>query len=161
MANQFRQRLPDEWWEREIGWSPDGPSVLRKARTRFDELLQRANGVLQSSTRGRLAVLPSRFDAIRFKSVRCGKSPIPMWLKAESTRMQFTRFPGRCATSGTTHGVYLLHGEFFGFHSDFVFLLRRWLDRHEENFPFCWGHLPAENLLESTPDFFRVKQFLT
>jgi len=84
-----------------------------------------------------------------------------MWLKAESTRMQFTRFPGRCATSGTTHGVYLLHGEFFGFHSDFVFLLRRWLDRHEENFPFCWGHLPAENLLESTPDFFRVKQFLT
>jgi hypothetical protein len=83
-----------------------------------------------------------------------------MWLKAESTRMQFTRFPGRCTTSGTTDGVYLLHGEFFGFHSDFVFLLRRWLDRHEENFAFCWGHLPAENLLESAPDFFRVKQFL-
>ena len=100
------------------------------------------------------------FDAIRFQSVRCGKSPIPMWLKAESTRMQFARFPGRCATGGTTHGVYLFHGEFLGFHSAFAFLLRRRLDRHEENFPFCSGHLPAENLLESPPDFVRVKQLL-
>ena len=31
--------------------------------------------------------------------------------------MQFTRFPGRRTTGGTTHGVYLLQGEFFGFHS--------------------------------------------
>jgi hypothetical protein len=36
-----RQEL-DEWWEREIGWSHDGHSVVRKARVRFDELLQRA-----------------------------------------------------------------------------------------------------------------------
>jgi len=80
-----------------------------------------------------------------------------MWLKAESTRVKFTRFPGRCTTGGTTHGVYLLHGEFLGFHSAVVFLLRRWLDRHEENFPFRSGHLPAENLLESALDFFGVK----
>jgi hypothetical protein len=52
-----------------------------------------------------------------------------MWLKAESTRMQFTRFPGRCTTGGATHGVHLLQGEFFGFHSAFVFLLKRWLKR--------------------------------
>ena len=50
---------------------------------------------------------------------------IPMWLKAESTRMEFTRFPGRCTTGGTTHGVYLLHGEFLGFHSVAVFPGRR------------------------------------
>jgi hypothetical protein len=56
---------------------------------------------------------------------------------------------------GTTHGVYLLHGEFVGFHSVFVFLLRRWLERQEENFPFCSGHLPAENLLESSVGFVR------
>src|SRR6267378_2889691 len=56
------------------------------------------------------------FVALRFQSVRCGKFPIPMWLKAESTRMPFTRFPDRCTTGGTTHGVYLLHGEFLGFH---------------------------------------------
>jgi hypothetical protein len=100
------------------------------------------------------------FVALRFQSVRCGKFPIPMWLKAESTRMKFTRFPGRCTTGGTTHGVHLLHGEFLGFHSAFVFLVRRCL-RQEENIPFCSGHLPAENLLKSALDFFGVKQFLT
>jgi hypothetical protein len=99
------------------------------------------------------------FDAIRFQSVRCGKFPIPMWVKAESTRMQFTRFPGRCTAGGTTHGVYLLHSE-FGFHSVFVFLINRRLNRQEENIPFCSGHLPAENLLESALDFFGVKQVL-
>jgi hypothetical protein len=36
------RRELDEWREREIGWSHDGHSVLRKARTRLDELLQRA-----------------------------------------------------------------------------------------------------------------------
>jgi len=84
-----------------------------------------------------------------------------MWLKAESTRMQFARFLSRCTTGGTTHGVYLLHGEFLGFHSAFVFVLRRCLNRQEENLPFFLGHLPAENLLESALDFFGVKQFLT
>jgi hypothetical protein len=68
------------------------------------------------------------FVALRFQSVRCGNFPIPMWLKAEGARMQFTRFPGRCTTGGTTHGVYLLHGD-FGSHSAFVFLLKRWLNR--------------------------------
>jgi hypothetical protein len=42
IAQLCSRRELDEWWEREIGWSPDGPSVLRKARTRFDELVQRA-----------------------------------------------------------------------------------------------------------------------
>ena len=36
-----RQEL-DEWWEREIGWSPEGHSLLSKARVRLDELLRRA-----------------------------------------------------------------------------------------------------------------------
>jgi hypothetical protein len=36
-----RQEL-DEWWEREIGWSHDVHSVVRKAQVRFEELLQRA-----------------------------------------------------------------------------------------------------------------------
>jgi hypothetical protein len=74
--------------------------------------------------------------------------------------MQFTQFPARCTTGCTTHGVYLLHGEFLSFHSVFVVLLKRWLNRQEENIPFCSGHLPAENLLESALDFFGVKQFL-
>ena len=43
--------------------------------------------------------------------------------------MQFTRFSGRCTTGSTRHGVYLLHGEFFGFHSAFVFLLGAGLNR--------------------------------
>jgi hypothetical protein len=42
-----------------------------------------------------------------------------------------------------------------------VFLLRRWLNRQEENIPFCSAHLPAENFLESALNFFGVKQFLT
>jgi len=75
--------------------------------------------------------------------------------------MQFTRLPGRCTTGGTTHGVYLLHAEFLGFHSVFVFLLKRWLNRQEENIPFCSVHIPSENFLESALYFFGVKQFLT
>jgi hypothetical protein len=101
------------------------------------------------------------FDAIGFQSVGCGKFPIPMWVKAESPRMQFARFPDRCTTGGTTHGLYLLYGEFLSFHSVVVFLLRRWLNRQEENISFCSGHLPAENFLESALNFFGVKQFLT
>ena len=75
--------------------------------------------------------------------------------------MQFTRFPGRCTTGGTTHEVNLLQGEFFGFHSVVVFPRRRWLNRQKENIAFCLGHLPAENLLESALDFFGMKQFLS
>jgi hypothetical protein len=83
-----------------------------------------------------------------------------MWLKAESTRMQFTRFPGRCTTGGTTHGVYLLHGELLVFHSVVVFLRRRRLNRQEETLPFCSCYVPAESFLESLLYFFGVKQFL-
>jgi hypothetical protein len=32
----------DAWWEKEIGWSNDGASILRKAQVRYDELLRRA-----------------------------------------------------------------------------------------------------------------------
>jgi hypothetical protein len=32
----------DEWWQHEIGWSPEPHSVVNKARMRLDELLQRA-----------------------------------------------------------------------------------------------------------------------
>jgi hypothetical protein len=42
IAELCSRRELDEWWQREVGWSPDNRSVLRKARIRFDELLQRA-----------------------------------------------------------------------------------------------------------------------
>jgi hypothetical protein len=42
MAELCSRRELDEWWEREVGWSPDVHSVLGKARVRLDELLQRA-----------------------------------------------------------------------------------------------------------------------
>ena len=32
----------DEWWQREIGWSPERRSIVSKARTRLEELRQRA-----------------------------------------------------------------------------------------------------------------------
>jgi alpha-amylase/alpha-mannosidase (GH57 family) len=32
----------DEWWEREIGWSDDRDFALRKAKARYEELLNRA-----------------------------------------------------------------------------------------------------------------------
>jgi len=32
----------DQWWEREIAWSKNRDLVLRKAKTRFEELLKRA-----------------------------------------------------------------------------------------------------------------------
>lgn len=32
----------DDWWQREIGWSKDSDSVLRKASARYAELLKRA-----------------------------------------------------------------------------------------------------------------------
>ena len=36
------RRELDDWWEREIGWSHDRELALRKARTRHEELLKRA-----------------------------------------------------------------------------------------------------------------------
>ena len=36
------RRELDEWWEREIGWSADREMALRKAQTRYEELLKRA-----------------------------------------------------------------------------------------------------------------------
>ena len=36
------RRELDEWWEREIGWSPTVDSVIEKARTRRNELIKRA-----------------------------------------------------------------------------------------------------------------------
>jgi hypothetical protein len=60
----------------------------------------------------------------------------------------------------TTHGVYLLHAQFLGFHSACVILLKGRLDRQEEDFPFCSVHIPSANFLESLLDFFGGKQFL-
>jgi hypothetical protein len=34
----------------------------------------------------------------------CGKFPIPVWLGAPGTRVQFASFLDRCATSRTRHG---------------------------------------------------------
>jgi hypothetical protein len=59
---------------------------------------------------------------------------------------------------GVRREVYLFSSALW-FSFTLVFL-RRWLNWQEENIPFCLGHLPAENLLESALDFFGVKQFL-
>jgi hypothetical protein len=37
------QKELDEWWDREIGWIKDRPSILQKAQARYDELLKRAH----------------------------------------------------------------------------------------------------------------------
>ncbi len=42
IAELYSRRELNEWWQREIGWSADHDSVARKAKLRFDELLQRA-----------------------------------------------------------------------------------------------------------------------
>jgi hypothetical protein len=42
IARLCSRRELDEWWEREIGWSKDPASALRKAHTRFSELEKRA-----------------------------------------------------------------------------------------------------------------------
>ena len=42
IAELCRRRELDEWWEREIGWSPKRDSLVRKAQTRLDELRERA-----------------------------------------------------------------------------------------------------------------------
>jgi hypothetical protein len=42
IADLCSPRELDEWWQREIGWSEDRPLALQKARTRYEELLERA-----------------------------------------------------------------------------------------------------------------------
>jgi hypothetical protein len=37
---------------------------------------------------------------------------------------------------------------------------RQWLNRQQENIPFCSPHVPSENFLESLLYFFGLKQFL-
>jgi alpha-amylase/alpha-mannosidase (GH57 family) len=42
IANLCSPRELDEWWQKEIGWSNDRALALRKARARYEELLERA-----------------------------------------------------------------------------------------------------------------------
>lgn len=42
IAELSSRRELDEWWKKEIGWSPEHDLVVRKARIRFDELFERA-----------------------------------------------------------------------------------------------------------------------
>ena len=42
IASLCSERELDEWWRREIDWSQDRELVLRKARSRYEELLERA-----------------------------------------------------------------------------------------------------------------------
>jgi hypothetical protein len=42
IADLCSPRELDEWWQREIGWSEDRALALQKARTRYEELLERA-----------------------------------------------------------------------------------------------------------------------
>jgi hypothetical protein len=42
IAELSSRRELDEWWEQEIGWSPERNTVANKARMRFEELLKRA-----------------------------------------------------------------------------------------------------------------------
>jgi hypothetical protein len=51
-------------------------------RTQYDSIPSKLTSDYSSGEGG------LSFDAIPFHSVRCGKSPIPMWLKAESARVQ-------------------------------------------------------------------------
>ena len=56
------------------------------------------------------------FAGLRFHGLRRGKFPVSVWLGAQGTRMQLTRFLGRRTTSRTRHGKYLFQREFLGFH---------------------------------------------
>jgi hypothetical protein len=44
------------------------------------------------------------FARLFFHGLGCGKFPIPVWLGAWGTRVQFTSLPDRCPTSVTGHG---------------------------------------------------------
>jgi hypothetical protein len=60
------------------------------------------------------------FALAPFHSLGGGKFPIPVWLGAPGTRMQFTSFMDRCATSRTRHGEYLFQREFLAFHHQII-----------------------------------------
>ena len=45
-----------------------------------------------------------RFLGLRFYGIGCRKLPVPVWLGAKGTRMQFTRLLDRCTASITRHG---------------------------------------------------------
>jgi hypothetical protein len=49
IAQLCSRRELDEWWQREIGWSPERDSVARKARMRFAELSERAKRSSESN----------------------------------------------------------------------------------------------------------------
>ena len=42
IAELCSRRELDEWWEREIGWSPERESLVHKAETQLDALRRRA-----------------------------------------------------------------------------------------------------------------------
>ena len=42
IAELSSSREMDEWWQREIGWSPEVDSIIPKARARLDALRLRA-----------------------------------------------------------------------------------------------------------------------
>jgi hypothetical protein len=42
IAELCSNRELDEWWNREVGWSPDTNLIVAKARSRLDELVDRA-----------------------------------------------------------------------------------------------------------------------
>ena len=42
IAELCSRRELEEWWNREIAWTPDRDSIIDKVRTRHDELLRRA-----------------------------------------------------------------------------------------------------------------------
>ena len=43
IAELCSRRELDDWWEREIGWSPQLDSIISKAQLRLNELLGRAS----------------------------------------------------------------------------------------------------------------------
>jgi hypothetical protein len=43
------------------------------------------------------------FAELHFYGIGCRKLPVPVWLGARGTRVEFTNFSGRCSTGGATH----------------------------------------------------------
>jgi hypothetical protein len=58
----------------------------------------------------------TRTRPLLFQGVGCANLPISMRFAAEGTRVQFTGFLDRCATSTTGHAEYLFLREFLGLH---------------------------------------------
>jgi len=42
IAELCSRRELDEWWDREVGWSPDKSLIFAKAKSHLDQLLKRA-----------------------------------------------------------------------------------------------------------------------